>query len=358
MASSSVPYEKAGVPPYSQPLVGEPSVSSSGLWAWASPITSRYARLASWRKDILGLTNPGRIEDLQKEIKSTHLSNFIFDGARADLTKGLSMNPAFQVTHSFSLASQTNPSQYNFGAVFASNKVFMQGSVDHEGNITSRFNYGWTPANVTKMQAQIANSPVGHSMLQVEQDYLGSDYSVNLKTVNPSLTDLSGLYVGSYLQSVTKHLALGFETLYQSAPLPGQPSDFTTSFLAKYAFRDWIATAQVQPAGILQATYWQKLGEKLEVAADLQVIAAPFRRDAIATVGARYNLRTATFRAQLDSSGKVSALLEQQLAPTFAFLVAGEIDHVKSTSKVGVGIMIESNSLPPEDPGLTPALPH
>ena len=53
----------------------------------------------------------------------THLTNFIFDGARADLTKGLSMNPAFQVTHSFSLASQANPSQYNFGAVFASNKV-------------------------------------------------------------------------------------------------------------------------------------------------------------------------------------------------------------------------------------------
>ncbi len=85
------------------------------------------------------------------------------------------MNPAFQVTHSFSLASQTNPSQYNFGAVFASNKVallvdqylihllrlflqvFMQGSVDHEGNITSRFNYGWTPANVTKMQAQVSH---------------------------------------------------------------------------------------------------------------------------------------------------------------------------------------------------------
>lgn len=53
----------------------------------------------------------------------THLTNFFFDGARADLTKGLSMEPVFQVTHSFSLASQTSPSMYNFGAIFANANV-------------------------------------------------------------------------------------------------------------------------------------------------------------------------------------------------------------------------------------------
>lgn len=67
----------------------------------------------------------------------------------------------------------------------------------------------------------------------------------------------------------------------------------------------------------------------MEVAADLQLIAAPTRRDAIATLGAKYDLRLATFRAQLDSTGKVSALLEQRFTPTFAFLVSGEIDHFK-----------------------------
>jgi len=33
------------------------------------------------------------------------------------------MNPLFQVTHSFALGSQTAPSSYNFGAVFANTKV-------------------------------------------------------------------------------------------------------------------------------------------------------------------------------------------------------------------------------------------
>lgn len=170
-------------------------------------------------------------------------------------------------------------------------------------------------------------------MFQIEHDYLGSDFSMNIKSLNPSPIDGSGAYIANYLQSVSKGLAVGVETLYQTGPgpLPGMPpiAELNTSYLAKYTGRDWIATTQIQPAGVVQATYWQKCGDKLEVAADLQLVAVRHRRDAIATVGAKYSLRQAVFRAQVDSTGKVSALLEQQVAPAFAFLVAGEIDHVK-----------------------------
>lgn len=169
----------------------------------------------------------------------------------------------------------------------------------------------------------------GHTMIQLEHDYTGLDYTLNGKVINPSPLDGSGIYVGSYLQSVTKNLALGIETLYQRAAL--DQAEVSSSYLAKLTGSDgkWIATAQFQPIGVLQATYWHKLSEKVEAAADLQVIAAPMRRDAIATVGAKYDLRMSTFRAQLDSTGKVSALLEQRFAPSFAFTVAGEIDHFK-----------------------------
>ena len=210
-------------------------------------------------------------------------------------------------------------------------------------------------------------------MVQLEHDYQGQDFSINAKAVNPWPTDLTGIFVGSYLQSLTKNIALGIEALYQR-PSP-DISEFTTSYLAKYTSTDknWIATAQVQTAGILQATYWHKMSEKVEVAADLQLIAAPARRDAIATLGAKYDLRLATFRAQVDSTGKVSALLEQRFTPAFAFLVSGEIDHfkvrfprslisllltpawfVQNAAKVGVGVMIESTSLTPEEMGAPP----
>ncbi|GBE82069.1 Mitochondrial import receptor subunit TOM40 [Sparassis crispa] len=325
-----------------------PSTSSS----FASPFARLYNRFASWRA-ALELPCPGTVEGLQKEVKSTHLTNYFFDGGRADLTKSLSANPIFQVTHSFHMGSQTSTPAYNFGAVFANNNVFLQGTIDHEGSLSARLNQGWSPTNVTKVQAQVS-SQMGHSMIQLEQDYQGQDYTLNAKAMNPYPLDFTGIYIGSYLQSVTKNLALGFETIYQR-PTPDM-SESSTSYLAKYTSSDksWIATAQVQPAGMVQATYWQKLSEKVDVAADLQVIAAPTRRDAIATLGAKYDLRMATFRAQLDSTGKVSALLEQRFAPTFAFLLAGEIDHFKNAAKVGVGVMIESSTLTPEEMGMVP----
>ncbi|KAG2753207.1 hypothetical protein P692DRAFT_20845921 [Suillus brevipes Sb2] len=329
-----------------------PQAPKSSYPSALSPLTSVFSRFSQWRKS-LDLPNPGTVENLQKEVKSTHLTNFIFDGARADLTKSLSMNPAFQVTHSFILGSQVSTPSYNFGAVFANNDMFLQGSVDHEGNVSARMNQGWAENSITKIQTQLS-SQAGHSMVQLEHDYQGQDYSLNAKAVNPWPTDLTGIYIGNYLQSVTKNIALGVESLYQR-PTPDM-SEFTTSYLAKVTSDDknWIATAQIQPAGILQATYWQKLHEKVEVAADLQLMASPQRRDAIATLGAKYDLRMATFRAQLDSTGKVSALLEQRFAPTFAFLVAGEIDHFKNAAKVGVGVMIESSTLTPEEMGMPP----
>ncbi|KAJ7109389.1 eukaryotic porin-domain-containing protein [Mycena epipterygia] len=346
MASTPpLPVQDTLVDPYS------PSLRHS-YFAPISPLFNAYDRFALWRAD-LGLPHPGTVENLQKEAKSTHLSNFIFDGARADLTKSLSMSPLFQVTHSFALGSQSAPPSYNFGAVFGSTKVFLQGGVDHDGNVSGRFNYGWSASTVTKMQTQLS-SQVGHNMIQLEHDYQGQDFSINAKAMNPSPTDGTGIYVGSYLQSLTKNLALGFETIYQR-PTP-EVSEFSSSYLAKITGTDknWIATAQTQGLGILQATYWHKLSEKVDVAADLQLIAMPTRREAITTIGAKYDLRLATFRAQLDSTGKVSALLEQRFTPTFAFLISGEIDHFKNAAKVGVGVMIESSTLTPEEMGMPP----
>jgi mitochondrial import receptor subunit TOM40 len=47
----------------------------------------------------------------------------MFDGARADLTKALSLNPTFSVTHSFALGSQNQDPTYSFNAAFMSPKV-------------------------------------------------------------------------------------------------------------------------------------------------------------------------------------------------------------------------------------------
>jgi mitochondrial import receptor subunit TOM40 len=86
------------------------------------------------------------------------------------------MDPAFQVTHSFQLASQPAPPTYSFGVLFANaevsygnrsvtrqfflpltyfEKVLLQGNVDHEGNVSGRFQQSWSASNISKMQAQV-----------------------------------------------------------------------------------------------------------------------------------------------------------------------------------------------------------
>lgn len=47
----------------------------------------------------------------------------MFEGARADLSKSLSMNPGFHLTHSFTLGSQAQEPSYNLNAVFMDAKV-------------------------------------------------------------------------------------------------------------------------------------------------------------------------------------------------------------------------------------------
>ena len=250
-------------------------------------------------------------------------------------------------------------------------QTFMQGMVDNEGGVTGRFNYGWSPKNTTKMSVQVrppmvssfrvsaiadtrswpkqlAASAASPSMFALEHDRVGKDYTLSLKSYNPSPADFTGSYMAAYLQSLTPHFAVGVETLYQR-PTP-EMEDCSIGYMAKWhdvkkdeggnPLKDsWIATAQVMSQGIWQATYWKKLAERIDAGVDLVVVPAlnPRERKAVATVGAKYDFRMATFRGQVDSTGKVSMLLEQRLSPAFALGLAGEIDHVKVSGVPRIG---------------------
>ena len=207
---------------------------------------------------------------------------------------------------------------------------------------SAQLNRTWNQYNTSKLQAQLSPVP-GHSMIQLEHELTLPGETISLKTINPSLTDGSGIYITSVLAAVHPRLSLGFENVYQKAQDAAQS---TPSFLAKLtsplqpanpfnsppgspAFHEWTATLQYQAQGILAATYHHKLSPNVDVAADLNIVTAGGRREATATVGAKYEFRQSTFRGQLDSTGKTSMLLEQRFAPQFSFLVTGEIDHMK-----------------------------
>ena len=176
-------------------------------------------------------------------------------------------------------------------------------------------------------------------MIQVDNEYLGSDFTASVKTLNPSVLEggLTGIFIGSYLQSITPALALGIEGVWQRQGMQAGP-DSGVNYFARYKTADWVATAQLAQVGFT-TTYWRKLAEKVEAGAELKIqptLAGPggmmggtVRREAVATVGAKYDFRASTFKAQVDSTGRLSTLLEKRVLPFVQIVFAGELDQFK-----------------------------
>jgi len=222
----------------------------------------------------------------------------------------------------------------------------MQANVDNDLQLMGRFNWRWNKALVTKSSVQLAPGPGSQAMLSVENDYTGADFTASVKAMNPSLLEggLTGMFVGDYLQAVTPRLALGINAMWQRSAM-NQGPEMLISYAARYKSDDWIATARFLAAGGLQATYWRRIAERVEAGVDLNmqfmpsygpggVMGGSLRKEGVATVGAKYEFRTAglgnsSFRAQVDSQGKLACLLEKRVAPPVNLSFVGEIDHFK-----------------------------
>lgn len=213
----------------------------------------------------------------------------------------------------------------------------MQGNIDNDGNVSTRFNYRWADSLVSKSQIQIA--PGNQTMAQFDNEYTGQDFTASIKSLNPSYIDggLTGIFIGSYLQAVTPKLALGLEAMWQRAAL-NQGPEAAMSYCAKYKGDDWAATAQLAASGTVNTTFWKKLSDKVEagVECNLQLVNMSstglmpgIRREGLTTVGAKYDFRMSTFRAQIDSSGKLSCLLEKRVAQPVMITFAADIDQPK-----------------------------
>jgi mitochondrial import receptor subunit TOM40 len=174
-------------------------------------------------------------------------------------------------------------------------------------------------------------------MAQFENEYTGSDFTASLKAVNPNVIDggLTGIFVGSYLQAVTPSLALGLEGVWQRTAL-NQGPETAISYCAKYKGSDWIASAQIAAQGTLNTSYWKRLSDKVEAGVDLNLAMSAGNpmmggpsKEGVTTIGAKYDFRMSTFRAQVDSTGKLSCLWEKRVAPPVSLTFAADMDHFK-----------------------------
>jgi mitochondrial import receptor subunit TOM40 len=302
------------------------------------------------RRAKLGLSNPGTIENLSKEVqRDVFLTNSMFTGVRAELTKVFSVAPLFQVSHAFAMGERANP--YTLLTMYGTNKVFCQGTVDNDGSLSGRFNFRWTDRLVSK--SQLAISPGNQDMAQFEHEYTGNDFTASLKMMNPSYLEggLTGIFIGSYFQSLTPKLALGMETLWQRQGLTMGPGCYV-SYCGRYKSNDWIATAQIHSAmGTINTSYWRKISERVQAGVDMSIGIVPsgggmmgggLQKEGVTTLGAKYDFRMSNFRAQIDSKGKMSCLLEKRVGPPLTMTFAADIDHFTQTAKLGLGVTFEA----------------
>ena len=211
----------------------------------------------------------------------------------------------------------------------------MQANLSNDGTLSAVGNYRWRPGFVTKANAQVAP---GQGMLQLENDVEGKDFSASLKALNPSALEggMTGIFIGSYLQSVTPRLSLGLEAIWQRIAM-NQGPDTAISYVARYEAQDWILSGQLQTQGALNTSFYRRLSDKVSAGVDLQMQIQPgpggdmlgARKEGTATIGAKYDFRASTMRAQVDSTGKVSCMLEKRVLPPVQITFAGEIDQVK-----------------------------
>jgi len=122
-------------------------------------------------------------------------------------------------------------------------------------------------------------------------------------------------FVARYQGRLTEHLNRMNEhgkSFPQRPNIPAPPP-----YIPRY-----VLTATYQPAnGVFNASYYYKLNHRLELATELQALVNG-RKEALCTAGFKLDTNYATIRGIVDSKGKICTVLEERLAPGFAFTVS------------------------------------
>jgi hypothetical protein len=125
-----------------------------------SQLSGVYATFRE-RRDALGLSNPGTVESIAREVqRDVFLNNLSFSGLRAELTKAFSIAPLFQVSHSLAMGSQMSP-PYTYNALYGSPLVGVP--IRHSPTQTANlFRCSFKVALTMTSNSPVASTTAGH----------------------------------------------------------------------------------------------------------------------------------------------------------------------------------------------------
>mmetsp|Transcript_108 Transcript_108/g.309 ORF Transcript_108/g.309 Transcript_108/m.309 type:complete len:318 (-) Transcript_108:79-1032(-) len=300
-----------------------------------APAAAPAAPAKAPKVDYMELPCPVKYDELQREAMMS-LKPELFEGCRFDYTKPL--NQKFSLQHSLSMGPMEVPSQgqqiikipastYEFGANLIDTNMMLIGRVLTDGRVTGRIKYDLSDALSVKLQTQLTPER-GYSQAMFDIDLKGVDWQGQIKFGNQSFYGLN------YLQSVTPSLALGAELFWLA-----QQRKSGVGLAARYATDQCVATGQLATTGLLSLTYTHRVSDKVSLASDFMWNWNS--REATASMGYDYILRTCRLRGRIDSGGSVAAYLEERLNVGINLVLSAEVDHsARKDYKFGFGLTI------------------
>ena len=245
---------------------------------------------------------------------------------------------SFSLSHSLQMGSAEMPtanpqqivkvpvSSYEFGANLIGAKGMMIGRMLTDGRMSGRVKYDVNDSVSFKVQAQLAEEKQ-YSQTMFDCDVKGLDWNAQLKVGNNQFVGVN------YFQSVTNNLALGGEAFYL-----GSQRKSGVGFALRHQGEPGIATCQVATTGLLSATCHHKVSDKVYLASEMMWNWNA--REATAAFGYDYILRQCRLRGRIDSSGVITAFLEERLNVGVNFVLSAELDHYRKDYRFGFGMTV------------------
>jgi mitochondrial import receptor subunit TOM40 len=202
-----------------------------------------------------------------------------------------------------------------------------------------------------------------------------------------NFSSVTGLFSASILHSVSSSFALGAEwnlqkpnaSIQESAityavrwapppigelPLPstlppGAPSPYMP--INPKAPTQIFTSTFAPDSGMLHSSYWRRLNQRLEMVTELQMLLAPTRREGlfislrsslsftafsfvltvgIATFGFKFDAIYASIRASIESTGRLTTILEEKVTPALGFSLNTTLDYPRSSGTIGFGTLL------------------
>jgi len=280
---------------------------------------------------------PGLYDALHTDVRP--IFGDFFEGAKFSFSRPV--GDYLQVMHSWMLGSN---SSYHFNPTFLGPTRPFAGEayplvtadLGSDGNMFTKMIAQINDGTKLTMQGQVQEKKWAYTHFEVEHH--GKDYAADVKLVNVDPVNNSGIYIVNYLQQLTERISLGGEFTYHKSAM-GEMSNIQLGGRYKAGSGLWSTSVTASLMG-LQTTYTQTMAnQRAAVAADLNIDLRQGTAESV--LGVLYNFQKANFRAQIATSGQVTAVLEHMIAPMISLVLTGSINHWTHECRFGFGLTLQ-----------------